>query len=196
MTQPPEQPHQPSQPVQPPPPSQPPSQGYPPQQAAGSGYPPPPQQQYQPGTYPPAPPQPYSGYAAPPATPKNGMGTTALVLGVIGLVTSWLIVGIVFGLIAVILGFVGRGRVKRGEATNGGVALAGIVLGFLAIIIGVVCTVFYVMAGSFFMNELGGRDFVDCMNQAGDDQAAQQACADEFQQTLNNKFSVTLTPTP
>lgn len=187
MTQPPEQPNQPPQPAQPPP-----SQGYPQQPTAG-GYPPPPQPQYQPGAYPPAPPQPYSGFTPPPAAPKNGMGITALVLAIIGLVTSASVVlGIVLGLVAVILGFMARGRVKRGEATNGGVALAGILLGLLSIIAGVVFIVIYVAV----FNEVGGGDFVSCMNDAGNDTAAQQACADEFQRTLEDRFSVTLTPTP
>ena len=38
---------------------------------------------------------------------------------------------IVLGVVAVVFGFLGRGRVKRGTANNGGVAIAGIVLGAL-----------------------------------------------------------------
>jgi hypothetical protein len=121
------------------------------------------------------------------------MGTTALVLAIIGLLFCWSVAGgIILGIIAVILGFVGRARVKRGEATNGGVALAGIILGFLAIIAGVVFIALYVWVFSFF----GGGDFVDCMNKVGNDSAAQQKCADEFQHHIETQFSVTLTQTP
>ncbi|MET8473323.1 DUF4190 domain-containing protein [Streptomyces sp. NPDC006422] len=67
---------------------------------------------------------------------RNGLGTAALILGVIGAVSGlipllfWL-AGIL-GVIALILGLTGRGRAKRGEATNKGVALAGTILGLAA----------------------------------------------------------------
>ncbi|MGY0486075.1 DUF4190 domain-containing protein [Streptomyces sp. WG-D5] len=67
---------------------------------------------------------------------RNGLGTAALILGVIGAVSGlipllfWL-AGIL-GLIALILGLTGRGRAKRGEATNKGIALAGTILGLAA----------------------------------------------------------------
>jgi hypothetical protein len=190
MTQPPEQPNQPGQPGPPP---------YPPQQQGGApGYPPPPsappQQPYQqPGSYPPPPPQPYSGFTPPATAPKNGLGIWALVLAIIGLLLSFSVGGgILLGLVAIILGFIGRGRVKRGEATNGGVAMAGILLGLLAIIAGIAFIFIYLTV----FNEVGGTDFVDCMNNAGSDSTAQQACADEFQQNIEDRFSITLTPTP
>lgn len=73
---------------------------------------------------------------------RNGVGTAALVLGIIGCVSGlipfffWM-AGIL-GLIALILGLVGRGRAKRGEATNKGVTTFGAVLGLLALILSVV----------------------------------------------------------
>ena len=71
---------------------------------------------------------------APPRT--DGLGIAALIVAILGLVFCWSVVrGIVLGVVAVILGFVGRGRVKSGEASNGGVALAGIVLGALAVVV-------------------------------------------------------------
>src|SRR5258707_3019239 len=95
-----------------------------------TGYPPP---------YPPPPPPPYSGFTPPPTGPRNGLGITALVLAIIGLVFCWTVAGgVVLGLCAIIIGFVARGRVTRGEATNGGIAIAGIVLGFLAIIVSLI----------------------------------------------------------
>ncbi|HVQ51654.1 MAG TPA: DUF4190 domain-containing protein, partial [Mycobacterium sp.] len=84
--------------------------------------PPPPQYGAYPGNYPPPPPQPYSGFTPPPTGPRNGLGITALVVAIIGLVFCWTVAGgIILGLCAIIIGFVGRGRVKSGEATNGGV---------------------------------------------------------------------------
>ncbi|MGW2340323.1 DUF4190 domain-containing protein [Streptomyces sp. NPDC001661] len=67
---------------------------------------------------------------------RNGLGTAALILGVIGALSGlipllfWL--AGVLGVIALILGLTGRGRAKRGEATNKGIALAGTILGLVA----------------------------------------------------------------
>ena len=120
MTEP-QPPHDPPQPPYPPPQGggNPPQPPYPPPQ--GGGYP---------GAYPPPPPAPYAGYAPPPVGPKNGLGIAALIVAIIGLVFCWTVVGgIILGVVAVIIGFLARGRVNRGEASNGGVAIAGIVLG-------------------------------------------------------------------
>jgi hypothetical protein len=152
-----------------------------------TGYPPP---------YPPPPPQPYSGFTPPPTGPtgpRNGLGITALVLAIIGLMFCWSIAGgIILGLCAIIIGFVGRGRVKRGEATNGGVAIAGIVLGFLAIIVSLIFIPIWI--GVF--DDVGGTDYVDCVAKAGSNQQAIQQCADQFRDRVENQFSITITPTP
>jgi hypothetical protein len=154
--------------------------------------PPPPQWGAYPGSYPPPPPQPYSGYAPPPVAPKNGLGIAALVVAIIGLVFCWTVVGgVILGVSAVIIGFVARGRVKRGQATNGGVAIAGIVLGFLAIIVSLVFIPIWI--GMF--EGMGGTDYVDCVSKAGQDPDAIQKCADQFRERVENQFSVTITPT-
>ncbi|MGW1159649.1 DUF4190 domain-containing protein [Streptomyces sp. NPDC002519] len=112
------------------PPQQTPGYGYP-QSGPGYGHP-------QPGSpYPAAPPV-AAGYA-PSAQPSNGMGTTGLVLGIIGLVCSltfflWFF-GIILGILAIIFGAVGRGKAKRGEATNKGAATAGLVCGIVATVV-------------------------------------------------------------
>src|SRR5665213_3215703 len=62
---------------------------------------------------------PVTTYGTPATGVRNGLGTTALVLGVIAVVLSWTVVGgIILGVLAVVFGIVGRGRAKRGEATN------------------------------------------------------------------------------
>ena len=121
------------------PPSQPPQQpppgyGYP-QSDPGYGYP-----QSGPG-YPAAPPVAYPqapGYGMP-MQPSNGMGTTGMVLGIIGVVCSvtfflWFF-GVILGILAIIFGAIGRGKAKRGEATNKGAATAGLVCGIVATVI-------------------------------------------------------------
>ena len=73
-------------------------------------------------------------------TPANGMGITAMVLGILSVCLFCLygVVGIVLGTLALIFGILGRKRAQRGEATNGGMALAGIILGACGIVIGAV----------------------------------------------------------
>lgn len=87
------------------------------------------------------------GYGPPPVA-RNGFGVTALVLGILGLVTSWFVVGIVPGVLAVVFGALGRGRARRGEATNGGSAVAGLILGVLAVVIAIV----FIFVGIYLRN--------------------------------------------
>jgi hypothetical protein len=98
----------------------------------------------------------------------------------------------VLGVVAVILGFLGWGRARRGEANNGGIAVAGIVLGFLSIIEAV--AVIALLVWSF--QRVGGTDYLDCLSRAGSDQEAVQQCADQFREQVENEFSFTVTPTP
>ncbi|MFE9634440.1 DUF4190 domain-containing protein [Streptomyces sp. NPDC006463] len=148
---------QPPQPAPTPTPMQPPAYGYPAQpDASGYGYP-------MPTPTPMATPTPplaptavpgygypgdagYPGYPGYPgnagyplyAAPKNnGFGVTALVLGIIsvvGCITSFL--AIALGIGAVVFGALGKGKATRGEADNGGMALAGIILGAIGIVLG------------------------------------------------------------
>lgn len=212
MTEPHESSGKPENPAGPPPGGgyPPPPGGYPPQYQAGPpGYPPqyPPQSGqypggqypggYQQGGYPPAPPQPYAGYdggfGVPPAKPKNGLGIAALIVGILSLPAVFaLIGGFALGLVAIVLGVVGYRRAKKGEATNGGVAIGGIVLGLLGILLNIV--VIALLGWGF--NQIGGGDYFDCMERAGSDSSAQLACEDEFRGNIENRFSVTLTPTP
>lgn len=89
---------------------------------------------------------------------RNGLGTAALVLGLIGTVSGlipflfWL-AGIL-GLIALVLGLTGRGRVKRGEATNKGVTTFGAALGLLAMILSVVGAVLMFKAVDDVVDEI------------------------------------------
>ncbi len=172
---------------------EPPAAGPPPAGPPPYPYPSPPGQPYPPGPYPggyPPQPMPYVDYYAPVAQ-RNGLGIAALVIAILALVTSFSVAGgIILGSVAVILGFLGRGRVKRGEANNGGVALAGIVLGALAIVVGLAFIAIWV--GLF--NEVGAGDYFDCLQQAGQDSAKVQECSDQFRQSVENKFSETRAP--
>ncbi|MFG2628720.1 DUF4190 domain-containing protein [Streptomyces sp. NPDC048473] len=110
-------------------------------------------------TQPPQSPQPYAPAQTPGMRPaRNGLGIAALVLGVIGAVSGlipflfWL-AGIL-GVIALILGLAGRGRAKRGEATNKGMATFGAVLGLISLILAVVGAVITFKAVDDAVNDL------------------------------------------
>ena len=158
---------------------------YPPGPYPGGPYPPGPYPGGYPPGYPPAP-MPYGDYTP---APRNGLGIGALVVAIVALVSSFSIVGgIVLGLVAVVLGFLGRARVKRGEADNGGVALAGIVLGVVAVIAGL--SFIAVWVGLF--KQVGANDYFDCLQQAGQDREKVQMCSEEFRSSVESRFS---TPT-
>ncbi|MEU5596039.1 hypothetical protein [Streptomyces sp. NPDC020298] len=76
--------------------------------------------------------------------PSNGMGTAALSLGILAALCFCLWpLAIVLGVLAVIFGGIGRGKARRGEATNGGQALAGIICGAAGIVLGFAAIAFY-----------------------------------------------------
>ncbi|MCF3963682.1 DUF4190 domain-containing protein [Streptomyces fuscigenes] len=67
---------------------------------------------------------------------RGGMGTSALVVGVIGVLMSWYWpAGLVLGVLAVVFGVAGRKRVARGEAANAGAAQAGLILGAVGLVL-------------------------------------------------------------
>ena len=87
---------------------------------------PPPQQYQQPGTPMPGA-QPGWG-----PQPKNGLGTAALVLGILALLGAFIpilgMLSVPLALIGLVLGILGFLRVRKGQATNKGAAIAGIIL--------------------------------------------------------------------
>ncbi|WP_069170429.1 DUF4190 domain-containing protein [Streptomyces griseus] len=102
----------------------------------------------------------YPGYGGQPAwgpAPANGLGVAAMVLGIIAVVgfCMWGF-GIILGILALIFGIIGRGRAKRGEATNGGMALAGIILGSVSIVISAIFLGFLIWA---IANDESGSDY-------------------------------------
>lgn len=71
-------------------------------------------------------------------TAKNGTGYLALAMGILALLTSVLLVGLLFGSLAVTLGLTGLDAAAEGEATNRKSAGAAVVLGVIAVVIGFV----------------------------------------------------------
>lgn len=97
---------------------------------------------------------------APPAQPpaaRNGLGTAGFVLGLIGLVFSPIpIIGVVawplviLGLIFSILGFL---RTRNGQATNKGLAIAGMVLSAIGLLVCILWAVAFGKAASDLQEE-------------------------------------------
>lgn len=145
-------------------------------------YPPgPPPGQYG-GGYPP-PPMPYGDYyPGPPTVMRNGLGIAALITGILGLFGSCSVVfGVLLGIVAIIFGLVGRGRVKRGEANNGGMATAGIILGVLAIVVSIA----WVM---WVFNGADVPQFFDCLSDAGNDPVKTDLCTSDFEDRVADLF--------
>jgi hypothetical protein len=150
---------------------------YPPQPGQGppGGYPPP--GQGQPGGYP------TPGYPA--TRRRNGMGTAALVLGVVGLTLVVLLLfsplGAFLGLLAVLFGILGLMRANRGEADNRGQAVAGLVTGGIALLVGVFFTI---SIGTWFATHVNDfNDFGRCMEDAVGS-AAREECANQLGREL------------
>lgn len=131
----------------PPPPPPPPPYGSPPAGGAPNPFAPP-APYGPPGAYPPP-----GGYAQYPAYPPsgyqtastNGLAIASFILGLVG----WVPCG-VGSVIAVILGFVARSQIRNSHGRQGGdgLALAGIILGFVAIALGVLFFVIGTIANS------------------------------------------------
>jgi hypothetical protein len=90
---------------------------------------------------------------APASRPRNGLGVASLIIGLVALLTSLtLIGGLVLGVLAAILGVIARAQVRHGQASNGDVAMIGIVLGVLAILASLIIGVFWVVPQMAIIN--------------------------------------------
>jgi len=124
-----------------------------------------------------------SGYGPPARARRNGLGVAALVLGILAVVCSITVVGgVLLGLLAIVLGALGRGRARRGEADNGGVALAGLLLGA----VGLLLSVALIALGLSVLNSDQGQKLKDCLQNAQGDQAAITSCQQQFATDVKN----------
>ena len=113
--------------------------------------------------------------------PGSGMAITALVLGVLALLTCWTVVGgILLGLVAVVLGIVALSKIKRGRASGKPMAIIGIITGALALL----AAVALIAVGASILNSESGQNLQDCLADAGTDADAQAECQQEFQEEL------------
>jgi uncharacterized membrane protein YphA (DoxX/SURF4 family) len=181
-------PQQPGQQPPAPPPGQPqpgyPPQGYPqgyPQQPNPQGYPPPappqgyptpnPAAGYPPGTYPPG----YGvapGYGEPTRELPKGLAIAALVVGIIAALGFWFpVIGALLGLVAVVIGIIAWRNASNGTASGQGMAIAGTILGALALIGGILVTILTIWVFS---------NAVDCIDPNLTDAQIQRCLEDQF----------------
>ncbi len=113
----------------------------------------------------------------------KGLAVASLILGIVGIFTSFLLFGALLGLVALILGFVALGKVKRGEADGRGLAIGGIITGVLAMLLTLLLVA---TVGSVLISKKDEiSNYADCLKNANNDKQAQQACANEFNRQLN-----------
>lgn len=75
------------------------------------------------------------------AAPQNGMGTAALVMGIL----QFFCLGIIGSILAIIFGKIGMDRADQGLANNRGVAKAGFVLGIIGVVLSVIGGIIWVI---------------------------------------------------
>lgn len=88
-------------------------------------------------------------YAAP--RPTSGLAITSLVCGIAGLLLSWLVIPLLASIVAVITGHMALGQTKRNPAIGGrGLAFAGLILGYVVVLILAITIVTTVIGFIFF----------------------------------------------
>ncbi|GAA2443175.1 hypothetical protein GCM10010191_69490 [Actinomadura vinacea] len=101
----------------------------------------------------------YYGGGPPVAPRNNGMAITSMVLGIIGVVTCG---GILFSVGAIIFGHVAQSQIRRTGEQGGGMAVAGLVLGYIFALIGLIYWIVIVGiygAAIWSLNESGGTTY-------------------------------------
>jgi hypothetical protein len=100
--------------------------------------------------------------SAPPAPlqqqPRNGLGTAGFVLGLIGLLFSFIpLIGVVawpLVILGLVFSLVGFSRGRRGQATNKGFALAGAILSVIGLLICILYVTAFAKAASDISTEV------------------------------------------
>lgn len=81
--------------------------------------------------------------------PQNGMGTAALVMGIL----QFFCIGTIGSILAVIFGKIGMNRADQGLANNRGVAKAGFILGIIGLALSAVGLIVWLIAFGVAMGQ-------------------------------------------
>jgi hypothetical protein len=128
----------------------------------------------------------YPAGAPPARVVRNGLGVAALVLGILSLVFMFLFppIGVVVGILAVVFGIIGLRRVRRGEATNRGQAMAGGITGGIGVVVSVALLA---VVGAFIFSHRNQIDqYTRCLQNAHT-QHARDACQQQFQNSVRGR---------
>ncbi len=115
--------------------------------------------------------QPAPSNPVPPQT--SGLAVAALVVGVVSILFAVFLfpLGLIGGVIGLVLGFVARGKIKRGEGAGAGLALGGIITSLLAVLIAIVW-------GVLLVNVF--QEVVDCLDPDLTEEEATQCVNDRL----------------
>jgi hypothetical protein len=143
-------------------------------------------------------PEPYGwtsgGYPPPPVrpAPKNGLGTAGFVLGLLGLLFSFIpLIGIIawpLVILGLILSGVGLVRARSGRATNTGLAVAGLTCSALGLI---VCILYAAAFGAAVSSAEGGPG--TAASTSGDPTGPDAATAGIGEEVRDGSFAFTVT---
>jgi hypothetical protein len=113
----------------------------------------------------------------------DGVAVAAMIVGILALLVSWIpILGAIGGIVALVLGLVGRSRIKKSGAGGNGMAVTGIATGAVAIVINIAIIAFFVFAGDGFFEEFGS--YVECVEETGDE----ARCQEQLEEGLFDRF--------
>jgi hypothetical protein len=123
-----------------------------------------------------------------PGNDSNGVALAALVVGiasllfaVVGLFVLPLFLAIPGGIVAIVLGVIGRRRAKAG-ADRSGQAVAGLIMGIVALIVSAIWISVVVIVGSQFVAEFSTEvaELEACIEETGD----QDLCTERFSEEV------------
>ncbi|HSK21900.1 MAG TPA: DUF4190 domain-containing protein [Egicoccus sp.] len=108
----------------------------------------------------------------------DGVAVAALVIGILSLLTSWFVIGGLGGVIALVLGLVALGRIKRNRSGGRGMAITGVVTGALAIIVAIVVVIIGV---SFFGD--AAAEYEECLQTN-----SREVCDQQLEEGILDRF--------
>lgn len=90
-----------------------------------------------------------------PAAPTNGMAVASLIFGILG----WVLLPLLAPLLAVVFGHIARGQIRNTGERGGGMAVAGLVLGYVNLafaLIGILIVIVVVIIAAAAASASGG----------------------------------------
>ncbi|GAB2753490.1 DUF4190 domain-containing protein [Amycolatopsis magusensis] len=86
-----------------------------------------------------------SGYGGPPQSQDQGMAVGSLVCSIVGI----FICPAVLSIVGIVLGHIAVGKADRGEAGGRGMAMAGLIIGYVTIALIIVAVIVAIAIGAF-----------------------------------------------